>query len=114
MGVPTKTTHVPSAVKRGRVAQIKKDNAPNKRPRKEKIRHLQKTVNVSQPVVDRHLVDISQSNTQSCYKNENASMLENPHDRILGNHETSTEIQEISINYASSGEVYGRSTTIVN
>jgi hypothetical protein len=32
----------------------------------------------------------------------------------LGNHDTSTGIQEISINYTSSGEVYDRSTTIVN
>jgi hypothetical protein len=33
---------------------------------------------------------------------------------ILGNHETSMGITEISINYTSFGEVYGRSTTIVN
>jgi hypothetical protein len=46
-------------VKRGRIATTKKDNAPNKRPRKEKTRPLQKTMNVSQPMVDRHLVDIS-------------------------------------------------------
>jgi hypothetical protein len=32
----------------------------------------------------------------------------------LGNHEASTRIQEISINYASSREVYDHSTTIVN
>jgi hypothetical protein len=32
----------------------------------------------------------------------------------LGNHEASTGIQEISINYTSSGEVYNCSTTIVN
>jgi hypothetical protein len=55
--IPKKTTQVPSVVKRGRVATTKRDNAPNKRPRKEKMRPLQKTVNVSQPVVDRHLVD---------------------------------------------------------
>jgi hypothetical protein len=44
-------------VKRGRVATTKRDNAHNKRPRKEEMRPLQKIVNVSQPVVDRHLVD---------------------------------------------------------
>jgi hypothetical protein len=37
----------PSVVKRGRVAQTKKDKAPNKRQRKEKTRYLQKTVNMS-------------------------------------------------------------------
>jgi ABC-type methionine transport system ATPase subunit len=56
--VPKKTTQTLSVMKRGRVAQIKKANTPNKRPRKEKMRHLQNTVNVSQPMVDRHLVDI--------------------------------------------------------
>jgi hypothetical protein len=32
--VPKKTTQTPSVVKRGRVAQTKKDNTPNKHPRK--------------------------------------------------------------------------------
>jgi hypothetical protein len=32
----------------------------------------------------------------------------------MGNHETSTVIQEISINYTSFGEVYDRSTIIIN
>jgi hypothetical protein len=45
--VPRKITHAPSVVKRGRVAQTKKDNTPNKHPRKEKMRPLQKTVNVN-------------------------------------------------------------------
>jgi hypothetical protein len=46
--VSKKTTHAPSVVKRERLAQTKKDNTSNKRPRKEKTRPLQKTVNVSQ------------------------------------------------------------------
>jgi hypothetical protein len=112
--VPKKTTQAPSVVKRGRVAQTKKDNTPNKRPRKEKMMPLQKTVNVSQPLVDRHLVDIPQSSTQARYKNENTRTSKNPNDFILGNHETSTGLQEISINYTSSGEVYDHSTTIIN
>jgi hypothetical protein len=41
--VPKKTTQAPSVVKRGRVAQTKKDNTPNKHPRKEKNMPLQKT-----------------------------------------------------------------------
>jgi hypothetical protein len=112
--VPNKTSQAPSVVKRGRVAQTKKDKAPNKHPRKEKMRHLQKIVNVSQPRVDRHLVDISQSNTQAWYRNENASTSENPDALVLGNHEASLGIQGISVNYTSSEEVYDRSITIVN
>jgi hypothetical protein len=49
-------------------------------------------VNVSQPVIDRHLVDIPQSNTQACYRNKNASTSKNPDDFVLGNHETSMGI----------------------
>jgi hypothetical protein len=82
-----------------RVATTKRDNAPNNRPRKERTRNFQKIANVSQPVVDRHLVDnnISQSSTHARYRNENATTSENPDDLVLGNHETSTGIQEISI-----------------
>jgi hypothetical protein len=50
--VPKKTTQPPYVVKRGRVATTKRDNAPNNHPRKKKTRPLQKTVNVSQPVVE--------------------------------------------------------------
>jgi hypothetical protein len=59
-------------MKWGRDATTKKDNASNKPPKKEKTRSLQKTVNVSQTVVDRHLVNVSipQSSTQVCYINE--------------------------------------------
>jgi hypothetical protein len=90
--VTKKTTQTLFVVKREMVAATKKDNPPNKHPRKEKTRPFQKTMNVSQTVVDRHLVDILQSSTQACYKNENASTSENPNDLILGNHEISTEI----------------------
>jgi hypothetical protein len=85
--VPKKTTQTPSVVKRGRVTTTKRDNAPNKRPRKEKTLPLQ---------------------------NENASTSENLDDLILGNYEASMGIQEISINYTSSREVYDCSTIIVN
>jgi hypothetical protein len=71
-------------------------------------------VNVSQPRVDRHLMDISQSSTQARYRNKNASTSENLNALVLGNHEASMGIQEISINYTSSGEIYDHSTTIVN
>jgi hypothetical protein len=42
------------------------------------MRHIQKTVNVSQPRVDRHLVDIPQSSTQARYRIENVRTSENP------------------------------------
>jgi hypothetical protein len=73
-------------------------------------------VNVGQPVVDRHPMNnnIPQSSIQARYINENTSTLENPDDLVLRNHESSKGIQEISINYTSSREVYDRSTTIVN
>jgi putative ubiquitin-RnfH superfamily antitoxin RatB of RatAB toxin-antitoxin module len=38
--VTKKITQAPSAVKRGRVVQTKKDNTPNKCPRKEKMMPL--------------------------------------------------------------------------
>jgi hypothetical protein len=94
--VPKKTMHAPSIVKRGRVAQTKKDKAPNKCLRKEKMKPLQKTVNVNHPRVDRHLVDIPQSSTQACYRNENASTWKNHDALVLGKHETSTGKQEFS------------------
>jgi hypothetical protein len=112
--VTKKTTQAPSVVKRGRVAQTKKDNAPNKCTKKEKMMPFQKTVNVNQHVIDRHLMNISQSSTQARYRNENASTSENIDALVLENHETSTGIQEIFINYTSYGEVYDCSTTIVN
>jgi hypothetical protein len=90
--VHKKTSQAPSIVKRGRVAQTKKGNTPNKRPRKEKTRPLQKTLNVSQPGVDRHLVETPQSSTQAGYRNVSASTSENPDALILGNHETSIGI----------------------
>jgi hypothetical protein len=71
-------------------------------------------MNVSQLVVNRHLVDIPQSSTQARYRKENASTSENLDALLLENHDTSMGIQEISIKYTSSEEVYDRSTTIVN
>jgi hypothetical protein len=80
-------------MKRERTIIAKKDNVSNKRSRKEKTMPLQKTVNVSQPMVDKHLVDINmlQSSTQACYINENASTSKNSDTLVLGNHEESKE-----------------------
>jgi hypothetical protein len=48
------------------------------------MRPFQKTVNVSQPMINRHLVEISQSSTQARYRNKNASTSKNPDDFVLG------------------------------
>jgi hypothetical protein len=70
---------------------------------------------VSQPVVERRHVNLNdaQSSAQALYINE-AGISEVPDDLVLGNHETSKGIEEIFINYTSSGEVYDRSTTSAN
>jgi hypothetical protein len=47
------------------------------------------------------------------YTNETRTS-EIPDHLILGNHEESKGIEEFSINYASSGKVYDRNTTIVD
>jgi hypothetical protein len=112
--VHKKITQTPSVVKRARIAQTKKDNTPNKRPIKKEMMPLQKIVNVSQPALDRQLVDIPQFSTQACDRKGNASTSKNPDAIVLENYETPTGIQEIPINYISFGEVYDRSTTIIN
>jgi hypothetical protein len=78
-------------MKRGRTTITKKDNASSKRSRKEKTSPLQEVVNVNQPMVDRHLMDMNmpQSSTQVHYINKNASMLENPDTLVLRNHDES-------------------------
>jgi hypothetical protein len=84
MEVPKKIIQSPSVMKMGVTTITKKDNASNKHSRIEKTRPLQKIVNVAQPMVDRHLVDINmqQSSTQACYINDNASTWKNPDTRI--------------------------------
>jgi hypothetical protein len=56
--VTKKTIQVPSVMKKGRTSTTKKDNAPSKCSRKEKTIPLQKIVTMSEPKVDRHIVDI--------------------------------------------------------
>jgi hypothetical protein len=53
------------------------------------------------------------SSSQARYINE-TRILEISDNLILGNHEASKGIEEIYINYTSSGEVYDHSTTITN
>jgi hypothetical protein len=66
---------------------------------------------VNQLVIERHHVDTNdpQSSSQAHYTNETRTS-EVPDDLILGNHDTSNGIEEIFINYTSSGEVYDHNT----
>jgi hypothetical protein len=70
---------------------------------------------VIQPEVERHNKNANdpQSSSQGRYTNE-TRISEIPDNLVLGNHEASKGIEEISINYTSSREVYDRSTTIAN
>jgi hypothetical protein len=93
----------------------RKDNASKKRPRNEKTKAHRKSKKVIQPEVERHHKNANdlQSSSEACYINETriSKFFDN---LVLGNDEASKGIEEISINYTSSGEVYDRSITIAN
>jgi hypothetical protein len=54
-----------------------------------------------------------QSSSQARYTNETRTS-ETPNNLVLRNHEVSKGIEEISINYTSSGKVYDHNTTIAD
>jgi hypothetical protein len=93
----------------------RKDNASKKQPRNEKTKAHRKSKKVIQPEVERHHKNANdlQSSSEACYINETriSKFFDN---LVLGNDEASKGIEEISINYTSSGEVYDRSITIAN
>jgi hypothetical protein len=93
----------------------RKDNASKKRPINEKTKAHRKSKKVIQPEVERHHKNVNdlQSSSEACYINETriSKFFDN---LVLGNDEASKGIEEISINYTSSGEVYDRSITIAN
>jgi hypothetical protein len=70
---------------------------------------------VVQPEVEQHHsnADDPQSSSQARYIIETRTS-EIPDNLVLGNHKTSKGIEEISINYTSSGKVYDRNTTITD
>jgi hypothetical protein len=74
-----------------------------------------KSKNVIQPEIERHHMNANdtRSSSQACYINE-TRISEIPDNLVLGNHEASKGIEEISINYTSSRKVYDHSTTIAN
>jgi hypothetical protein len=108
--VPIKTTSPP---KRGRISQQK--DASNKRPRTTRKTSSSKTVNASQPQVDRHQVDtINPRPSPPVRTLEQAGGSKNANSLVLGNHDEIHGVQEISINYISSEELIDRNTMVVN
>jgi hypothetical protein len=108
--VPIKTTPPP---KRGRVSQQK--NAPTKRLRTMRKTSSSKTVNTSQPKIDGHQVDtINPQLIPPIHTIEQARGSEYPGSLILGNHDEIHGVQEMSINYTNSGELFDCTTTVVN
>jgi hypothetical protein len=112
--VPKKTTPTPTK-KMGRTETTRKDTVSENLPRKEKTHAPRKSKKVIQPEVEGHHMNANdlQSSSQTRYINETI-ISEIPDNLVLGNHEVSKVIEEISINYTSSGEVYDRNTTIAN
>jgi hypothetical protein len=113
--VPKKTTLTHSTKKRERVETNRKDTASEKRPRKEKSKTPRKSKNVVQQDVEQHHLnaDDPQFSSQACYINETRTS-KIPDNLVLGNHEASKGIEEISINYTSSEKVYDHNTTVAD
>jgi hypothetical protein len=116
--VPNKTTLAPSTKRRrggGGTETARKDTTSEKRLRKEKTKAPSKSKNIVQPKVEQHHLNANdpQSSSQACYTNETRTS-EIPDNLVLGNHEVSKGIEEISINYTSSGKVYDCNTTIAD
>jgi hypothetical protein len=74
-----------------------------------------KTVNASQPTVVGHQVDtINPRPSPHMHTIEHAGGSEDSDSLVLGNHDEIHGVQEISINYISSGELSNSTTMIVN
>jgi hypothetical protein len=117
------TQELPNQNKRGR-GTATKDNAIQKSPGK--TRKVTSTiVNADQHQVDKHQLDIINPNNMdvqqihhipstSAQNNRSARTSEDPDSIVVGNHDESQGIQEISINYIDSGESYNRKTRNVD
>jgi hypothetical protein len=108
--VQKKTTSHP---KRDMASQ--KKDASNKRPKTIRKTSSSKKVNISQPKVDGHQVNvINPRPNPRVHTIEQAGGSEDPDSLVLENHDEFHVVQEISINYTSSRELLDRTTTIVN
>jgi hypothetical protein len=113
--VPKKTTQAPSIKKRGRTETTRKDTASEKRPRKEKTKAPRKSKKVILPKVEQHHKNENDPQPSSQARYTNGTRISKiPDNLVLGNHEALKGIEEISINYTSSGEVYDHSINIAN
>jgi hypothetical protein len=103
--VPNKTTQFPLNSKRGRSTTNQKDsNASKKR----------QVVNANQPPVDRHQVDCNYPQPNSVVHITEVGTSEDPRHIILGNHDESTRVDEISINYVETRETFDRNAIVVD
>ena len=108
--VPIKTTQLPVPKKRGSSTASDLDPASSKQHRKSRRKTLE-SVNASQLNVDKHPVD-GQPPQPSSSVHILVGTSEHPDSHILGNHEESSRVQEISTNYIDSGESFERKSTI--
>jgi hypothetical protein len=100
-------------LKKGRASQQK--DASNKRSKTTRKSSSSKKVNASQPKVDGHQVNmVNPRLIPHVHNTEQAGGSEDPDSLILGNHDVFHGVQEISINYTSSGELLDRTTMVVN
>jgi hypothetical protein len=106
--VPIKPT---PPLKSGRASQQK--DASNKRLKTMRKTSSSKKVNVIQPKVDGHQVDmINPQTSPHVHTIEQAGGSEDLDSPVLGNHDEFHGMQEISINYTSSEELFDRTTTL--
>jgi hypothetical protein len=118
--IPKNTTSIPIQNKRGRPKNTSQDKASNKQPRKQKNK-ISETVNANQPHVDRHQT-VNQNNVDGqhlqpssvVHLNTDTRTSEYPDSIVMGNHEESIGIREISTNYSETGISYDRKTTVVD
>ena len=116
--VPIKTTQLPIPKKRGSSTASDLEHASSKQQRKSR-RKTSESVNAGQLNVDKHLMGSihpveGQPPQPSSSVHKLTGTSEHPDSIVLGNHEESLGVQEISINYVDSGESFDRKTTTVD
>jgi hypothetical protein len=108
--VPIKIT---PPLKREEASQQK--DASNKCLKTTRKSSSSKKVNASQPKVDGHQVDmINPRPSPHMHTTEQTGGSKDPDSLLLGNHDEFHRVQEISINYTTSGELLNRTTMVVN
>ena len=116
--VPIKTTQLPIPKKRGSSTASDLEHASRKQQRKAR-RKTSEAVNAGQLNVEKHLMGSihpveGQLPQPSSSMHKLTGTSEHPDSIVLGNHEESLGVQEISINYVDSGESFDRKTTTVD